>query len=82
MKKRIEKDPDNEDGLVLEFKTTADEHLGHTIEAGETLYDNSVERTVWGHCLTCSHWEDENGKSKWVAVEVMIESVTIVGGLD
>lgn len=78
MKTRIEKDPDNEDGLTLEFKTTTDEHEGHDVEASETLYDNAVEHTVWGHCLTCSHY-DANGQ--WVAIEVMIESVTIVGGL-
>ncbi len=79
MRTRIEKDPDNEDGLTLEFRTTLDEHEDHDVEASETLYDNSVEHTVWGHCLTCSRVQDTHGK--WVPVEVMIESVTIVGGL-
>ena len=78
MKSHREKDPDDPQGLELEFKTTKDEHEGHEVEASETLYDNAVEHTVWGHCLTCSHYGEDG---KWVAVEVMIESVTIVGGL-
>ncbi len=70
MRKRIEKDPEGLNPLILEVMTQADEHETHKTETepSETLHDNSVEHTLWGFCRTCDK-------------EFVIHSVTIVGGL-
>lgn len=53
MKEWTEKDPEGL-GPDLRFKTQVDEHEGHEVEASETLYDNALEYTRWGYCLTCN----------------------------
>ena len=58
----IEVDPE---GLGPDLAITSDlaDHKGHEVEATETLFDNPIEMTQWGHCRTCD-------------VEVMIHSQT------
>lgn len=73
MKQVRESDPEGL-GPDIIVKTTMDEHRGHEVEASETLYDNRIEYTRWGHCLTCSHYDQQG---EWVAVEVMIRSVSV-----
>ena len=73
MKEVRESDPEGL-GPDIMVKTTMDEHEGHQVEASETLYDNVIEHTRWGVCLTCSH---TGADGVWVAVDVMIKSVSI-----